>query len=68
METPRLALAMFNIESTEDLLSKSSSMAHFNLMGQVEDARLIPCWRNSLQRDMKDSDEYKGTTTSPRAV
>ncbi|KAL2831900.1 glycoside hydrolase superfamily [Aspergillus pseudoustus] len=52
MVDPRATLApaqpVFNLESTQDLLSRKH-LSHFNLMGQVEDSRTVALWHNNLQ-------------------
>jgi beta-glucosidase-like glycosyl hydrolase len=47
------AQPFFNLSSTEDLLSKKF-LTHFNLMGQVEDARTIALWHNNLQQYVRE--------------
>jgi hypothetical protein len=60
------AQPFFNLSSTEDLLSKKF-LTHFNLMGQVEDARTIALWHNNLQhmcastRDLESQSHFQVT-------
>ncbi|KAL2857516.1 hypothetical protein BJX68DRAFT_177947 [Aspergillus pseudodeflectus] len=44
---------VFNLSSTEDLLSKKF-LTRFNLMGQIEDTRTIALWHNNLQQDVRE--------------